>query len=107
MSDWNQPQGASGHAFLTGTVVNAGSDAWWYRNFDDDEINKWDEERTFSSLLAVPIYDSSKWVPIGVACLTSIRKSPFWDHLTSEEKLDLYSFLRATFRNLLAYESVF
>ena len=107
VSSWENPEGASGHAMLTGTIVQAGSPAWWYRHFDTDKIEKWDEERTFSSLLAVPVYDSKQWVPIGVISLTSIRKNPFWEHLDTDAKLNLYSFLRASFRNLLEYSSVF
>ncbi|MCI0731877.1 MAG: SIR2 family protein [Chloroflexi bacterium] len=104
---WEDVQGASGFAYLSGTLVDARNKKWFYHRFTPEQAAYWDSERVFSSLLVVPIYDSPEWVPVGVASVTSTYSQPFWTQLSPEELLNLARLLRSTFRNLLGYTSGF
>ena len=100
------PQGAAGYCYVRGAVVNARRDSPQINRFFSSEMRKsWNHRRTFSSLLCVPVFDTSAWVPVGVVCLTSSLNSPFWAGLASNERLNLSRVLRSTFRNLLEYKS--
>jgi hypothetical protein len=97
-------QGAAGYSFVTGSLVEAlHSSSHINREFTDEMQQQWDSGRTFSSLLCVPIYGSRDWVPLGVGFMSSTRKQPFWNGLSANERLQLYSLIRANFRELLSY----
>jgi hypothetical protein len=97
-------EGAAGYAYARGTVVQAlHSSAELNRNFTDHMLGTWDTGRTFSSLLCVPIYGGSQWLPLGVGFLSSHRKVPFWTGLPPEETLALHRTVRSTFKQLVGF----
>ena len=96
------PQGAAGHAFLTGTVVDARSgSARLDQNFSAEMRVAWSGSRTFQSLLCVPVFGSERWVPLGVAFVSSNRRVPFWAGLEGDESLNLQGLMRSMFSALL------
>lgn len=103
----DEAEGATGFATATGIVVDASDERAFFRNFDEEKIAEWSNERTYSSLLSIPVYDTEEWVPIGAACIASVKKTAFWKGLESTELKNLESHMRSTFRNLLDYESHF
>mgnify|MGYP001469378573 CR=1 FL=1 len=108
VSSWSKVQGASGFSLLSGTALDASNESkWFYYNFEETQLNTWDKERVYSSLLAIPVYDSPEWVPVAVISLTSTKKQPFWQRLDQDEQRNLFRSLRSTVRNLLGYESSF
>ena len=46
-------------------------------------------------------------IRLGAACIASIFKEPFWEVLTDDERANLEHLMRAIFRNVIAYKSVF
>jgi hypothetical protein len=100
-------QGASGRAFLLGaTIETSRRSSQVYANFTAPMVDVWTSEQTFSSLVCVPIYDSVKWVPIGVVYLTSNRQSPFWTDLDPQDYDTLETLLRNTFTEVLEHAPV-
>jgi hypothetical protein len=100
-----EAQGAAGYAFVTGALTEARhSSTELNRNFDEAMHRDWDGGRTFSSLLCVPIYGSTDWVPLGVGFLSSNRREPFWSGFSPDRSINLNSLVRASFRELLGYE---
>ncbi len=97
-------QGAAGYAFTTGAEVEVlQSSEELNRNFDNDMMASWDDGRTFSALLCVPIYGSPLWLPLGVGFLSSNRRKPFWCSISESDTLELYRQIRTIFRELLEY----
>ncbi len=104
---WKTVQGASGFAFVSGTTLDVKTEEWFFHNFSEEKRDEWEKQRVYSSILSIPVYDDARWVPIGVGCIASIRKEPFWSRLDEPELKNLESFVRATFRNVIDYTSVF
>lgn len=106
VSSWSKVQGASGFSLLSGTALDASNESkWFYYNFEKTQLDTWDKERVYSSLLAIPVYDSPEWVPLAVISLTSTKKQPFWQRLDQNDQRNLFRSLRSTVRNLLRYKS--
>ena len=106
-------QGVTGVAVVTGVIMDAYDQESFFHNFENNTSTpgndeNWEEERsTYSALMSIPVYDSSNWVPIGAACVTSTRRDAFWRSLTPADSRDLETSMRSTFRNLLAYTSCY
>lgn len=97
-------QGVAGYSFATGAVIEAlHSSPALNREFDDEMLKSWDDGRTFSALLCIPIYGSPDWLPLGVGFVSSNRKQPFWNEISEADTLTLYREIRTTFRKLLEY----
>lgn len=97
-------QGAAGYSFTTGAEVEAlHSSPELNLNFDEEMLQSWDDGRTFSALLCVPVYGSSTWLPLGVGFLSSNKKQPFWGSISESDTLELYREIRTIFRELLEY----
>lgn len=108
VSSWSKVQGASGFSLLSGTALDASNESKWiYHNFEESQLYHWDKERVYSSLLAIPVYDSPEWVPVAVISITSTKRHPFWQRLDQDEQRNLFRSLRSTVRNLLGYTSSF
>lgn len=107
VSSWTGCEGASGFALVSGTVLDVREEEWFFRNFSPEDQARWEEGQVYSSLFSIPVYDDETWVPIGVACIASIRKEPFWERLTDDEKLNLEGLMRSIFRNVVDYTPVF
>lgn len=104
---FDEVEGATGLAIATGNLIDARDSRGFFHNFSAAKRREWAHQKTYSSLLCVPVYDTHEWMPLGSVCISSIRRQPFWDGLQKREKRDLETMVRSTFRNLLGYESVF
>lgn len=102
-----EAEGATGLAIATGMIIDAPDSESFFREFPPEKRQRWNSERTYSSLLSIPVYDTQEWVPVGAACIASIRQTPFWETLDRSRRRDLESLMRSTFRNLLDYQTRF
>lgn len=107
VESFEQAEGATGLAVATGIIADARDSETFFRKFDKEKRQEWSDEKTYSSLLSIPVYDSAQWVPIGAACIASIRREPFWERLEPAEQRNLERHMRSTFRNLVDYPSRF
>jgi hypothetical protein len=89
-----EPEGATGHAFVTGTVVASQvGDGKLHENFSPEKADRWQGPRTFQSLLAVPAYVvEAGHLPVGVIYLDSNRRRPFWAELDQDDYHELCTF---------------
>lgn len=89
-----EPEGATGYAFVTGTVVASQvGDEKLHENFSQEKADRWQGPRTFQSLLAVPAYVvEAGHLPVGVMYMSSNRRTPFWGALDQEDYRDLCAF---------------
>jgi len=104
VSPWSGVQGAAGHSYAYGVLVEAQKDSPFLdAGFTERMRETWGPARSFRSLLCIPIADAQDWVPIGVIYLSSNQPEPFWSRLPRDEYLDLQCTLRSTFRSALRY----
>lgn len=98
VADIDKPGGTVGRAFIWGATLEASyRSAYLDKSFTDQRLDEWVRERIFASLLCVPVYDSKQWVPVGVCCLHSNQRIPFWSDLTALEMDELENALQGIF----------
>lgn len=105
VADLTKPQGAAGRCFLTGAPFEAQIGMGLDLNFSREMSRDWNSERTFSSVLCVPIFDGPEWVPMGVAFVTSNSVTPFWSNVGNRKPdyLALQGLLRSLFDAVVRY----
>jgi len=89
------PEGATGHAFVTGNVTEAHiGDDRMHMHFSGAKTSRWHQgPRTFTSLLAIPVYAAlAGHLPVAVAYIDSNRRQPFWKSLGQDDFRDLCGF---------------
>ncbi|WNG38702.1 SIR2 family protein [Archangium violaceum] len=102
VTDIDKPGGSVSRAFIWGATLE---DSYQGSSVDKScaaqWMDEWARERIFASLLCVPVYDSKQWVPVGVCCLYSNQRIPFWSELTALEMDELKNALQSIFARAL------
>jgi len=98
-----QEQGIAGLTFARGTTrAVAYGEGKVDINFTAEMSKRWvshEGYRDWRSIIAVPVIDTTDWIPVAVVTMTSSSPSPFWKEFGAKQRLlepELYSVLRRT-----------